>query len=281
MRYVQLLNRHRSDNNVQAVGYEGERGVARVCPAKEDSILTFEFREYADGSRPGSIDPSHKGPCAVYMKKVDDAAASNNAAGDGWFKIWESTYDDNAGKWCTEKMIDNNGHISVKIPQGIQGGYYLVRPELLALHAAQDNPPDPQFYVGCAQIFLQSSGTAQPPTVSIDEGTYNLSIPGMTYNIYATPLALPYPMYGPPVYTPTASPSATSSANAAVAATELPACSLPAAKRSNDNDSGLERRGEQVQKVGLEPAGCILQRDNWCAFEVPDYTTQDGCWQAS
>jgi hypothetical protein len=291
------------------------------------------------------------------MKKVDDATADNNAAGDGWFKIWQADYDATAGKWCTEKMIENNGHISVQIPSDIEGGYYLVRPELLALHAAQDNPPDPQFYVGCAQVFVQSTGTAKPPTVSIGEGTYDLSLPGMTYNIYKTPLELPYPMYGPPVYkagaktesappasvntTPANSASAntgsantqsanaasgntesgntesgntgstntgsanTQSANAASANTES-ANTAPADTESVDTGSAntgskkpkpvpanvcksknkkkrasKKKRAMLVQTKGLKPEGCILERDNWCGFEVPSYTDEDGCWAVS
>ncbi|GAQ06327.1 probable endo-beta-1,4-glucanase D [Aspergillus lentulus] len=318
-----------------ACGYDGEKAVARVCPAKASSTLTFEFREYADGSRPGSIDGSHKGPCAVYMKKVDDATADNNAAGDGWFKIWQSDYDATSGKWCTEKMIENNGHISVQIPADIEGGYYLVRPELLALHAAQDNPPDPQFYVGCAQVFVQSTGTAKPATVNIGEGTYDLSLPGMTYNIYKTPLELPYPMYGPPVYqagkTASASPTpantasgSSASANAgsgksdsaSATAEPAPAASgntgsetsadtepvntTPANAASTDTESEKtestpanvcknktkknkkkKKRAMLVQNKGLKPEGCILERDNWCGFEVPSYTDEQGCWASS
>lgn len=230
-----------------STGIDGEKGVARVCPARSSSTLTFEFREYPDGSQPGVLDRSHKGPCAVYMKRVDDATADNNAAGDGWFKIWQSDYDASAGEWCTERIIDNNGHLSVVIPDDIQAGYYLVRPELLALHSAQDDPPDPQFYVGCAQIFVQSSGTARPSTVSIGEGTYDLGIPGMTYNIYQDPLP-PYPMYGPPVY------------------------------QSGQTKRSVNKRAPMVQQIGLKPDGCILQRDNWCAFEVPSYNDQQGCW---
>lgn len=116
--------------------------------------------------QPGSIDPSHKGPCAVYMKKVDNSAASDNAAGNGWFKIMEDGYDSTAGKWCTEKLIPNDGHLAATIPDDLAAGYYLVRPELLALHQADKTPPDPQFYVGCAQIFLSSSGSAVPRTLS-------------------------------------------------------------------------------------------------------------------
>ena len=69
------------------LGVNGEVGVARVCPANAGSTLTFEFHEWPDMSQPGAIDPSHKGPCAVYMKHVDSAIANNTAGGDGWFKI--------------------------------------------------------------------------------------------------------------------------------------------------------------------------------------------------
>jgi len=83
-----------------ACGVNGETGVARVAAVNAGSTLAFEWRDWPDGSQPGSIDSSHKGPCAVYMKKVQDSAASNNAIGDGWFKIMEDDYDSTAGKWC-------------------------------------------------------------------------------------------------------------------------------------------------------------------------------------
>lgn len=134
------------------------------------------------------------------MKKVPDATANNTAAGNGWFKISESGFDKHAGKWCTEKIADNNGHLSVKIPQDIRGGYYLVRSELLSLHDAAGKKPNPEFFVGCAQVFVNGSGSAKKPsTVHIGEGTYNLSIPGLTFDVNKA-MTLPYPMFGPPVY---------------------------------------------------------------------------------
>ena len=36
-----------------------------------------------------------------------------------------------------------------------------------------------------------------------------------------------------------------------------------------------------VQTKGLKPEGCILERDNWCGFEVPSYTDEQGCWAVS
>jgi hypothetical protein len=190
------------------------------------------------------------------MKKVDDATADDNAAGEGWFKIYHSGFDESAGKWCTEKLIDNSGFLSVRVPSDIEDGYYLVRTELLALHnAAYADPLDPQFFVNCAQIFVQGGGSAKPETVSIGEGTYSLDTPGLKYNIYEKPLKLPYPIPGPAVYE-----------------------GKSVAERSVGDDA-LERRDTTAaQAKGMKPAGCILQRDNWCGVEVPDYSDETGCW---
>ena len=181
------------------------------------------------------------------MKKVENSAASNNAAGDGWFKIMEDGYDANAKKWCTEKLIPNNGHLAAKVPSDLAPGYYLMRPELLALHQADKNPPDPQFYVGCAQIFLSTGGSAKPKdTVSIP-GYVNMQTPAMTYNIWQVPLKLPFPKFGPPVY------------------------------KEGNSKRGLEGR-DLKQKFGLKPAGCVMQNGNWCASIPPTYSDQNGCW---
>jgi hypothetical protein len=73
-------------------GFDGEVGVARVCPVSRGAKLSFLWREWADASHPGSIDISHKGPCAVYMKAVS-SAVNDPGYGTGWFKIWELGYD--------------------------------------------------------------------------------------------------------------------------------------------------------------------------------------------
>lgn len=237
-----------------ACGRDGATAVSFTCPADAGSKLTFEFREYADpayGS--GSIDPSHKGPCAVYLKQVDDITSSP-AAGDGWFKIWESGYDEQAGKWCTEKLIANNGLLSVQLPTALPTGYFLVRPELLALHAATKG--DPQFYAGCAQVFISGTGTGKLDIPS----NASVSIPGyvsqgeesVAFNIYSQPLALPYPIPGPEVYFP-------------VLPSSSPKAKVVAAK----------------QTTGVIPTDCLLKNANWCGLEVPSYTNEDGCWASS
>jgi hypothetical protein len=223
--------------------------VPRVCSISSEDTVTFEFREWPDLEQPGAIDISHKGPCAVYMKKVTDPT-TDPGHGSGWFKIWEQGYDSSSGKWCTEELIENNGRLSVSMPSDLLGGYYMLRPELLALHEADKSPPDPQFFAGCAQIFLDSSGSTTPATVSIP-GYVSAGDAAVTFNIYNEPMALPYPMPGPPVY------SAQSS-----------------------TQSGSEV-GQSVQTIGLEPEDWIVYNANWYGKTVASYSTEDGCWDAS
>ncbi|KAF1347068.1 glycosyl hydrolase family 61-domain-containing protein, partial [Delphinella strobiligena] len=227
-------------------------GVARVCSVNGGSTMTFEYREWANDASKGSIDISHKGPCAAYLKKVD-SAETDTATGSGWFKIWDEGYDETAGKWCTEKLIDNDGHLSITIPDTLQSGYYLARSELLALHQADKNPSNPQFYIGCAQIFLHSSGSSLPSDADLVSipGYVEAGQPSVSFNIWKEPMALPYPIPGPVVF------NASSNGVTRVA------------------DTSLE------QTEGLQPSDCVLVNANWCGIELSKYTTQNGCWNAS
>ncbi|KEQ65581.1 glycoside hydrolase family 61 protein [Aureobasidium melanogenum CBS 110374] len=238
------------DSSDMACGVDGTKGFARVCSVDSGSVLSFEYRDWPDNPSIGSIDISHKGPCAVYLKKVD-SAIDDQGTGDGWFKIWDEGYDESAGKWCTEKLIANNGHLSVNMPNGLQGGYYLVRPELLALHNADKG--DPQFYVGCAQVWLNSTGSQLPQkTVSIP-GYVDYNQPSTSFNIWNEPMALPYPIPGPAVYVPSSS---------AVGNQKL-------------------RVSQQQQTEGLAPSDCVVTNGNWDGIELDKYSDQAGCWNAS
>ncbi|KAI1076772.1 glycoside hydrolase family 61 protein [Whalleya microplaca] len=240
-----------------ACGVSGQQPVAFTCPAPAGGKLTFLWRTWADAEQPGSIDISHKGPCAVYAKQVDNMT-TDAAAGPGWIKLWDEGYDDSTGKWCTEKLIDNNGLLSFAIPAGLPAGSWLFRPELLALHQADKG--DPQYYVGCAQVSVSgnSAATSIPAdaTVSIP-GYVSASDPGLAFNIYEP--HFPYPMPGPAVYTPPASSSSASS------------------KASSQSEKvAASASGDEAV-----PSAYIIKNANWVGVEVPDYSTEDGCWAAS
>ncbi|KAI1405251.1 glycoside hydrolase family 61 protein [Hypoxylon fuscum] len=240
------------DSDDMACGASGAKAVAFTCPAPADGKLSFEWREWADAEQPGAIDISHKGPCAIYAKQVKDMA-SDSAAGPGWIKIWDEGYDDSSGKWCTENLIDNNGVMSIDIPDFLPGGTWLFRPELLALHDADKG--DPQFYTGCAQVFLNSSNTAAldvPTEYSVSiPGHVHADDPGLSFNIYSP--NFPYPMPGPKIFNPTDSKTTTTSTSS----------------------KALK------QAEGKIPSNYLIKNANWIGVEVSDYSTEDGCWDAS
>jgi len=232
-----------------ACGRDGGSAVPFVCPAPGGSTLTFQFRVWPNAEQPGAIDGGHKGPCSVYIKKVDDMF-SDSASGPGWFKIWEDGYDADSGKWCVDTLIDNEGLLSVNLPTGLPSGYYLVRPELIALHQAYRG--DPQFYHSCAQVFIPDGpeGTHDIPEeyeVSIP-GYVEADAPGLTFNLYEDEPST-YQIPGPKVYVPESS-----SASAAGSAKE--------------------------QRDGKIPDSCLLKNGNWCAKAVPRSSDQESCWDS-
>ncbi|KAF1846690.1 lytic polysaccharide monooxygenase [Cucurbitaria berberidis CBS 394.84] len=225
----------------------GTKGVSRVQSVPDGALLSFEIRSWADDPSKPPLDRGHKGPCAVYLKKVS-SAINDKAAGDGWFKLFDHGYDSSTQRWCTDEIIDNKGLLSINLPKGLEGGYYLARPEILALHAA--NNGDPQFYTGCAQIFLESTGNLVPEsTVSIPGHVQN-NQPSTNFDIYNTDNAK-YTVPGPAVAKLTA----------------------------KGTQSGSDALTSQTE--GQKPDGCLVENANWCGHEVPSYTDETGCWAAS
>lgn len=144
--------------------------------------------------------------------------------------------------------------MSIDIPDSLPSGNWLFRPELLALHNADKG--DPQFYTGCAQVFVQGSNTAPldvPEEYSVSiPGYVQADDPGLTFNIYSQQLP-PYPMPGPKVYEPAEQvTAATSSSKLALKQTE-----------------------------GKVPSDYLIKNANWAGVEVAAYSTEDGCWEAS
>ncbi|KAF2473969.1 uncharacterized protein BDR25DRAFT_170344, partial [Lindgomyces ingoldianus] len=236
-------------SNDMACNVDGETGVSRVQPVSDGSTLTFEFRSWPDDPSKERLDRGHYGPCAVYLKKVD-SAVDDPGHGDGWFKIWDDGYNADTKQWCTDKMIDNNGLMSIVLPSGLKGGYYLARPEILALHNA--NQGDPQFYAGCAQIFVKSSGDLVPEeTVSIP-GYVKAGEDSVSWNIYTADNSK-YPIPGPAV----------------------------AKLSSSSTAAGANVKAQTTQTQGLKPDTCICENANWCGKEVPSYSDEAGCWAAN
>lgn len=233
-------------SNSLACNVDGDKGVSRVQAVKDGATLTFEFRGWTDDPSKVRLDRGHKGPCAVYLKKVD-SAINDPGYGDGWFKLYDDGYDASSGQWCTDKLIDNNGLFSIALPKGLQGGYYLARPEILALHNA--NAGDPQFYAGCAQIFLESSGDLGPESTVSIPGYVKAGEDSVSFDIYNTDNSK-YTLPGPPVAKLVSASSALSDA-------------------------------QPKQTEGQRPADCICENGNWCGKEVDEYSDEASCWKSA
>jgi len=160
------------------------------------------------------IDPSHKGPIMAYMAKVNSAtgAIPNN----GWFKIYEDGYTASTGQWAVDKLIANDGKVTVTIPSCLEEGDYLLRGEIIALHAATSYP-GAQLYMECAQIHVTSSGsTVSPATYSIP-GIYKPA--DVTFNLYTTFSS--YTIPGPAVFSCSGNNAPAPTTTKAVASTTL------------------------------------------------------------
>ncbi|KAI1117370.1 hypothetical protein F5Y14DRAFT_404198 [Nemania sp. NC0429] len=65
-----------------ACGVGGTIPVNYTCPAPAGAKLTFEYRLSPNKAGQGFIDDSHKGPVAVYAKRLSNPRT--DAAGPGW-----------------------------------------------------------------------------------------------------------------------------------------------------------------------------------------------------
>ncbi|KAF3169772.1 hypothetical protein TWF225_011250 [Orbilia oligospora] len=105
----------------------------------------------------------HPGPIVHSLQGPLSSAKSASGVGD-WFKIQEQNYVD--GKWANEVMLANAGKFSFKLPSNLASGEYLLRSEMLALHASQ-TLDGAQFYIGCMQLKITGPGGNCSPTYKL------------------------------------------------------------------------------------------------------------------
>lgn len=141
----------------------------------------------------------HPGPITHFLFGPVDDASQETGIGAGWFKIDELNNVD--GKWANEIMGANNMTHEFALPTGLASGEYLLRSEMLALHAAQ-TVGGAQFYIGCAQIKITGTGSGScGPTISLP-GTYKAEDPNVFIpNVYNGFDASTYSAPGGPIAT--------------------------------------------------------------------------------
>ena len=120
----------------------------------------------------------HPGPQQAYMSRAPGLASEYDGSGD-WFRVYsagtvEERVDTPPLTWATHRACSFTFQLSEDIP----AGEYLLRAEGIAVHAAH-KLDQAQFYISCAQIKVESSGTGTPgPLVKIP-GMYTPTTPGV------------------------------------------------------------------------------------------------------
>ncbi|RPA86666.1 hypothetical protein BJ508DRAFT_119008 [Ascobolus immersus RN42] len=164
----------------------------KVAPG---DTVTFEWGHRSREAGDQIIPSSHHGPGVVYI-------SPDPPVGPSWVKIWEKgEYAKN--KWfATGELVEKKGLHSLKIPNGLKPGYYLLRPELITLHEAEvshqsNKNRGVQLYMACIQIEVTGNGNVALPNGVAIPGVYNYNDPGLVYNLYYTPPGVTYKIPGP------------------------------------------------------------------------------------
>ena len=117
-----------------------------------------------------------------------------------FFKIDEAGLISDAempGKWASDELIANNNSWSVTVPASIVPGQYVLRHEIISLHAA--NAADgAQHYPQCINLVVTGGGS-DVPAGTLGENLYTEDEPGILVNIWQENLT--YDIPGPSLYT--------------------------------------------------------------------------------
>ncbi|KAK2613595.1 hypothetical protein N8I77_000500 [Diaporthe amygdali] len=237
-------------------------------PASASNVITVQagstvnaiWRHTLTSGSDDVMDSSHLGPTLAYLKKVDNAL-TDTGVGSGWFKIQQDGY--NAGAWGTSKVINNGGIHAISIPSCIAPGQYLLRAEMIALHAASSSG-GAQLYMECAQInVVGGTGASTPATYSIP-GIYKATDPGLLINIYSMTSSSTYTIPGPDPFTCGASgssPQPTTTAKPATSttlATSTKTSSAPATSSSASSGGACVAKYGQCGGTGWTGVTCCV-----------------------
>ncbi|KZL80152.1 cellulose-growth-specific protein [Colletotrichum incanum] len=201
-----------------AGGVEGSKPAKLVAKAAAGEEVTLNWTLWPE---------SHIGPTLTYMAKCpnDDCTTWQPGTDAVWFKIQEEGREGTTNNWgATPLMKAGNSGVKYTIPECIAPGQYLVRHEIIALHAAYSYP-GAQFYPGCHQIEVTGSGSTSPSDLVAFPGAYKGTDAGITFDAYK---AQEYTIPGPAVFSCSGSGSGSAPVSSAAPATTAAATSAPA-----------------------------------------------------
>lgn len=140
---------------------------------------------------------SHRGPTMTYLASCTSGdCRKEDPSTLNWFKIDHAGLNAD-GTWISETIIKNNNTWTVTIPKELKPGPYLMRHELLALHASSQLN-GAQFYPMCVNLDIKGTGTSVPGKTVKFPGAYKPDDKGILVNIW-WPVLKSYDIPGPPL----------------------------------------------------------------------------------
>jgi hypothetical protein len=161
-----------------------------AIPVKGGDVLGVQWTTWPD---------SHKGPIFDMLANCNGPCQGVDKTKLKFFEIGQSALVDSAADvWAGNVLIKNNLTWFIKIPTAIAPGNYVLRHEIIALHAAgQVNGA--QNYPFCFNLAIDTKGTDKPVGAPI-EGMFSPTDPGIKFDLFARKGGA-YPMPGPSLYT--------------------------------------------------------------------------------
>ncbi|KAF2442769.1 lytic polysaccharide monooxygenase [Karstenula rhodostoma CBS 690.94] len=145
---------------------------------------------------------SHKGPIISYIAPCNGECTSLSPSSLKWSKISQAglltATPGNIGIWATDNLMKNNFTAPSVILKNLKAGNYVVRYEIIVLHAAgTDNGA--QIYPQCLNLKVSGSGTVARTSGVAGTSLYKRTDPGIRVNLFNSLAS--YTIPGPELWT--------------------------------------------------------------------------------
>ena len=165
--------------------------------SKEEKRISIPRTE--NSTPPLTFYPS--GPVLDYIAACNGDCGSVSSTSLLWTKLAQGALisGNNPGTWVTDTLVSSNNSWSLTVPSNLAAGNYVLRHEIIALHAAQSSN-GAQAYPQCINIKVEGSGTAKLSGGVPATSFYKANDAGIIFNLYSSfsSYSIPGPAVGKP-----------------------------------------------------------------------------------
>jgi cellulase len=161
--------------------FDGTPGALHVNTTAGDTIK-LQWNEWPT---------SHVGPVLSYLATCNGSCANSKADELKWVKIDELGWLNSTGwdvlrlggTWATNVLIANKFQWTVRIPEVLKEGHYVLRHEIIALHVAED-VDGAQAYPQCVNLRVVKGGEMSLVGGVIGAGMYGIKDKGVLVDVH-------------------------------------------------------------------------------------------------